>query len=238
MTAARSRDETLTPTPPAGRSPHAGTEAVHPYKLASLLLQYPTEALFAGIGHLEAAAAAVSPRSSARSFGRFVGWLAATAPGEVAQHYVATFDLRRRCSLYLTYHRYGDTRKRGMSLLTFKAAYRAAGFGPPEDELPDYLPVVLEFAALSPRGGTLLRGHRADLEMLRRSLHDAGTPYAELVDAVAATLPRLGRKDLALVRQAFESGPPAEEVGLEPFAPPQYLSGESLSREGGASSDG
>ncbi|HEU5028648.1 MAG TPA: nitrate reductase molybdenum cofactor assembly chaperone [Spirillospora sp.] len=198
---------------------------VDPYKLASVLLQYPTLALFDGLGRLDAAAAATAPRATRDGFARFLRWLRATPPTEVAQHYVETFDLRRRCALYLTYYRYGDTRKRGMAMLTFKAAYRASGFEPSEDELPDYLPLVLDFAALTPRGEKLLRGHRADLELLRRALADAGTPYADVVAAVCARLPRLGRRDLALVGHAWEKGPPEEEVGLEPFAPPGYLDG-------------
>jgi nitrate reductase delta subunit len=43
------------------------------------------------------------------------------------------------------------------------------------------------------------------------------------VDAACAQLPGLGRRDLPLVRQAWEAGPPREDVGLEPFAPPEYL---------------
>ena len=136
---------------------------------------------------------------------------------------MATFDLRRRCALYLTYYRYGDTRKRGMAMLAFKAAYRAAGFEPTRSELPDYLPLVLDFAALHPRGEKLLRAHRADLELLLRALRDAPSPYADIIEAVCAQLPALRRPDQALVRRFWESGPPAEEVGLEPFAPPEYL---------------
>jgi nitrate reductase molybdenum cofactor assembly chaperone len=121
------------------------------YKLASVLLQYPTAALFRGLGELDAFAAATSPRARA-AFARFLAWLRATPPGEVAEHYVQTFDLRRRCALYLTYYRYGDTRKRGMAMLAFKAAYREAGLVPSEHDLPDYLPMVLDFAALCGRG--------------------------------------------------------------------------------------
>ncbi len=194
-------------------------------KLASVLLQYPTAALFDGLGELDAAAARTSPRASREAFARFLRWLRATPPTEVAQHYVETFDLRRRCALYLTYYRYGDTRKRGMSMVAFKAAYRAAGFDPCDDELPDYLPLVLDFADLSPRGRSLLTAHRADLELLRRALEQARTPYAHVVAAVCAQLPGLGRREVAQVRQAWESGPPREEVGLEPFAPPEYLAG-------------
>ncbi|EUA33745.1 nitrate reductase delta subunit [Mycobacterium xenopi 3993] len=112
-----------------------------------------------------------------------------------------------------------------MAMVTFKAAYRDAGFIPSEDELPDYLPMVLDFATLCPRGKRLLSGHRTDLELLRRALISAHSPYADVVAAVIATLPGLGKRELEQVRAAWQSGPPSEEVGLEPFAPPDYLAG-------------
>src|SRR5512146_2187118 len=140
---------------------------VSPYKLASVLLQYPTESMFDGLGQLAEGASAAS-RASREPFGIFLGWLSRTSPDTVARHYVETFDLRRRCALYLTYYRFGDTRKRGMAMLSFKTAYRVAAFVPTDDELPDYLPLVLEFASLSPRGVELLRSRRGDLELLRR----------------------------------------------------------------------
>src|SRR6516164_4099695 len=197
---------------------------VSPFKLASVLLQYPTMALFDGLDYLDATAAG-SSRSSREAFCRFLAWLRVTPPAEVARHYVETFDLRRRCALYLTYYRYGDTRRRGMAMLEFKAAYRAAGFEPVEDELPDYVPMVLDFAAFTSRGQRLLRSHRADLELLRRALAKAESPYEDVVAAVCAQLPRLGRRELSQVLTAFQTGPPREEVGLEPFAPPGYLAG-------------
>ncbi|MGB6452927.1 MAG: nitrate reductase molybdenum cofactor assembly chaperone [Streptosporangiaceae bacterium] len=203
----------------------ASQNPISPYKLASVLLQYPTTALFDGMSELDTAAAQASPRATREAFARFLGWLRATPPTQVGQHYVETFDLRRRCALYLSYYRYGDTRKRGMSMLTFKTAYRAAGLNPSEDELPDYLPMVLDFAALSPGGESLLRAHRADLELLRRGLEQAATPYVDVVAAVCAMLPRLGRREAGLVHAAWQAGPPREEVGLEPFAPPEYLTG-------------
>jgi len=196
---------------------------ISPYKLASVLLQYPTAAVFDGLDVLDAAAAQIPSREGRQAIGEFLGWLRATPPTDVAQHYVETFDLRRRCALYLTYYRYGDTRNRGMAMLTFKTAYRVATFEPTDDELPDYLPLVLEFASLSARGEDLLRSRRADLELLRKALHEAETPYASIVDAVCAQLPRLRRRDLSVVRVHWEKGPPHEDVGLEPFAPPEYL---------------
>jgi nitrate reductase delta subunit len=202
------------------------------YKLASVLLQYPTAALFDGLDQLDAFAAATSPKPAQEAFGRFLRWLRETPQLDVAQHYVETFDLRRRCALYLTYYRYGDTRKRGMAMVIFKTAYRDAGFVPSEDELPDYLPMVLDFAALTARGVRLLHAHRTDLELLRRALVKAETPYANVVDAVGAQLPKLGRRETGQVLKAWEAGPPQEEVGLEPFAPPEYLAGYGADRTG------
>ncbi len=199
-------------------------------KLASVLLQYPTAALLEGIGELDDFAATTSPRQARAAFARFLAWLAATAPADVAQHYVQTFDLRRRCALYLTYYRYGDTRKRGLAMLAFKAAYRDAGFTPSEDELPDYLPMVLDFAALTSRGRRLLRSRRTDLELLRRGLARAESPYQDVVAAVCAQLPRLSRDELGQVLTAWQTGPPGEDVGLEPFAPPDYLAGYGAGR--------
>ena len=203
---------------------------VHPCKLASVLLQYPTAALFEGLDALDAAARS-GPRPFSRPVAGFLAWLRATPPDEVAQHYVATFDLRRRCALYLTYYRHGDTRRRGMAMLAFKAAYRAEGLAPSDAELPDYLPLVLEFAAASPRGEALLRRHRAELELLRTALHEASSPYALVADAVCGLLPRIGRREALLVTRLREQGPPTEDVGLEPFAPPGYLIGQTLPQD-------
>lgn len=202
------------------------------YKLASVLLQYPTAALFDGLDELDAYAAQTTPRTAREALARFLTWLRATPPTEVAQHYVDTFDLRRRCALYLTYYRYGDTRKRGMAMIVFKTAYRDAGFIPSEDELPDYLPMVLDFADLCPRGQRLLHAHRADLELLRRALDKAQSPYAFVAAAICAQLPKLGRREIAQVLAAWESGPPREDVGLEPFAPPEYLAGYGAAAPG------
>lgn len=201
--------------------------SVHPFKLASILLQYPTRALFEGLDALDAANAA-QPSRIQKKLSRFLAWLRETEPVEVAARYVETFDLKRRSVLYLTYYRYGDTRERGMALLDFKRAYREAGLSPTDDDLPDYLPMVLDFAAAFPRGVGLLVEHRCELEILSRGLREANSPYADIIDGISANLPALKRGDLAVVRKLWEGGPPSEEVGVEPFAPPRYLQSPNL----------
>ena len=148
--------------------------------------------------------------------------------GELQAEYVQTFDLRRKCSLYLTYYAYGDTRKRGVALVEFKQAYRNAGLDLTDDELPDHLGVVLEFASSErpqdqEAGLRLLLAHRAGLELLRLALVDGGSAYAGALVAVCATLPPLRGDEREAVARLAAEGPPGEEVGLEPFAPPSYM---------------
>jgi nitrate reductase delta subunit len=144
---------------------------------------------------------------------------------ELAAHFVETFDHRRRCCLYLTYYAHGDTRRRGVALLRFKTAYRRAGLQLAADELPDHLAVVLEFAATADPalGRALLLEHRAGIELLRLALEDASSPYVDVLRAVTATLPPLAGSDREAVMRLAAEGPPAEEVGLAPFAPPEYM---------------
>lgn len=200
-----------------------------PYKLLSVLLRYPDRRLADAHEELSAAVEGL-PRSPQRdSLRRFVAHVAAVTQRELEQEYVETFDLRRRASLYLTYYVHGDTRKRGMALLRLKHLYAAAGLEPTNGELPDYLPLMLEFAALAPAdaGETLLREHRPPLELLRRHLHDAASPYADLLDALCGGLPRLTALEREHVRRLAENGPPDEQVGLQPFAPPEVMPTEA-----------
>src|SRR5699024_11438976 len=142
------------------------------------------------------------------------------------EHYVSTFDFQRTCSLYLTYYRHGDTRARGMALVGLKHTYRSAGYEPPESELPDYLPLLLEFAAAEPESGKrLLVQCQAGLELLRRGLGACDSPYQHVVSAVCATLPAPGKRQRATISKLAAEGPPSEEVGLEPFAPPEAMEG-------------
>ncbi|WP_412519342.1 nitrate reductase molybdenum cofactor assembly chaperone [Actinomadura madurae] len=188
------------------------------WQVASLLLGYPDEQLLARRPLLRRAVAGL-PAPVAEPLGRVLDHLDATAPQDLAADYVATFDHRKRCCLYLTYYAYGDTRKRGMALLRFKQAYDAAGLVLDGGELPDHLAVVLEFAATGDlvQGRRLLLEHRAGLELLRLSLTESGSPWAPVLDAIAATLPPLtGRTEEAVARLIAE-GPPEEEVGLAPY---------------------
>ena len=193
-----------------------------PWALLSYLLRYPDEQ-----ADLAGEVAALPAGPVRESLERFL----AAAPGPA--HYVETFDLRRRNSLYLTYYAHGDTRERGMALLRLKKLYRAAGLPMESRELPDHLTVMLAFAALAPpgHGEALLAQHRPGIELLRLSLHDLDSPYAHVLDAVAACLPPLTVKDRGEVARLAREGPPDEAVGLEPYGPPEAMGQASLAFE-------
>ncbi|MBK5306594.1 MAG: nitrate reductase molybdenum cofactor assembly chaperone [Frankiaceae bacterium] len=188
----------------------------------AVLLRYPDADLLASLD-LVSEAAATLPPAVADPLTRLCNHLQATALEDLQAHYVDTFDLRRRCCLYLTYFSHGDTRKRGMALLRFSHTYRAAGVEFLGGDLPDHVAVVCEFAAtVDPvQGMRLLTEHRAGLEVLRTALVDVGSPYSWVVDALCALLPAASARDLDKARELARSGPPEEEVGLEPYGPPE-----------------
>lgn len=196
------------------------------WQSVSLLLDYPDHDLLSRVGLLRSAANGLPPAIGASLRG-FLDHLEATPLPELQADYVETFDTRRRCNLFLTYFAHGDTRKRGMALLRFKQTYLRSGFELDDAELPDHLCVVLEFAATIDHalGRDLMLDHRAGLELLRLSLHDLGSPWAKLIDAVTATLPPLRGDERDAVRRLAAEGPPEEEVGLAPFAGPQFSPG-------------
>ncbi|MFJ9038316.1 nitrate reductase molybdenum cofactor assembly chaperone [Streptomyces sp. NPDC102406] len=176
------------------------------HQAAALCLTYPDEDLYERLPLVRAAA----PRLAS-----FVDHAEATPLSELAAHYVQVFDFKNRHSLYLTWWRDGDTRRRGMSLVRMKEVYREHGLEFTGEELPDFLPAVLEFSAQA--GPFLLTEHRSGLELLRLALTEHGTPYARVLDAVCASLPGPSPKDRAEALALARSGPPREEVGLEPF---------------------
>jgi len=191
------------------------------WQVASLLLDYPDEGQ--PLDLLDAAVADLPPVVG-EPLSRFLAHRRATPLQQLQEDYVETFDTRRRCTLFLTYFLHGDTRKRGMALLRFKHAFMAAGLEIDDQELPDHLAVVLEFAATADleSGRGLLLDHRAGLELLRLSLTDLGSPYADVVTAVCAGLPALAGDDLEMVRKLAAEGPPDEEVGLTPYGTPGF----------------
>jgi nitrate reductase delta subunit len=185
-------------------------------RAASLLLRYPDAATLSVLPTLTAALDELPP-PVAEPLREVAGHRAQHDPTALAADYVELFDFRRRCCLHLTYYTAGDTRRRGEALVLFAAAYQEAGAQVVDGELPDYLPAVLDLAALDDGGWRLLRENRVGLELLSRALAAQRSVYRNVLDAVTAMLPPAQPGDIAAALRLAQTGPPVEQVGLEPF---------------------
>lgn len=193
---------------------------------ASILLDYPEPRRRE---QFEQVAAAIDslPTEIGTEFRAFLGAVSEMSQGALEAHFTTIFDQKRKCCPYLSYYTTGDTRKRGMALVSFVEAYRAAGWEAEDGELADYLPMVLEFSARSdsPIGGELLASHRDGIEVLRAALETFRSPYTHVVAAVCRSLPEIDDTTRERYLRLVNEGPPTEMVGLAflgalaPFTP-------------------
>jgi nitrate reductase delta subunit len=193
----------------------SGEQRTRAHMLASLLLDYPDDVWFARLPALRAHIDRL-PAALASPLDEFVEIAAAAGQTDWQRRYVATFDLKRKCSLYLSYYATGDTRRRGTALVTFLDAYRAAGWEFDADDLPDYLPAVLEFSARSdsPVAAALIASHREGIEVLRAALEGMDSPWASVVRAITLSLPPIDARTRERFLDLISEGPPTEMVGL------------------------
>jgi nitrate reductase delta subunit len=185
------------------------------HMLASLLLDYPDAEWFARLDAVREHLAGL-PEPIVDAVGGFIDQAQDAGPLAWQRLYVTTFDLKRKCSLYLSYYATGDTRRRGVALVTFLEAYRAAGWEFEADDLPDFLPAVLEFSARSGSdiADALIASHREGIEVLRAALEGLDSPWAALVRAVTLSLPSIDAKTRERFLELINEGPPTETVGL------------------------
>ncbi|TJY71584.1 nitrate reductase molybdenum cofactor assembly chaperone [Arthrobacter sp. CAU 1506] len=190
------------------------------YLAASWCLSYPDEELLGRIPLVRRALAEFPGLD--RTFQDVLQALTTAPLGESQARYVQEFDLNRRHALHLSYWTDGDTRRRGEVLASFKQVYRDSGMLVDlHGELPDYLPMVLEFAATVDldAGRKLLTDYRASLEMLRLALVDDNLPQAAVVQAVCDSLPGRSPADRQEIMKMAGYGPPTERVGLDAYDP-------------------
>ena len=187
---------------------------------ASWCLSYPDEQLIVRVPLMRAA------------LGEFPGALAPFAAVldsldskdlmTLQSHYVQEFDLGKRHALHLSYWTDGDTRRRGEVLGAFKKVYRGSDtLVDTRGELPDFLPMVLEYAATVDvaAGKHLLQQYRPSLELIKFGLLRDNLPHAEIVQAICKTLPGASPADEQAVMRMAGYGPPTESVGLDPYDP-------------------
>jgi nitrate reductase delta subunit len=174
--------------------------------LAALLL-YPDERLMEAlpeiIGILRGPELPPTERDGVQSF---LERLAATDLLEAQSEYVSLFDSSPSLSLYLFGHVHGDSRKRGQAMVDLMEDYRRMGLDMRTDELPDFLPVFLEYASLhQPAQARALLGEIAEVvSLLATRLERRGTPYSAVMRAIQALGSRRADQEVVDARCADE----------------------------------
>lgn len=167
------------------------------YKLLSVLLEYPEQELIDHLPELPERLAECDDTDDAERVAlcEFIDHLATTPLTALQEDYVQTFDMTPEHSLHLTHHLFGDDKNRGPALIDLGELYKDYGVEVQGNELPDYLPLILEFAAYLDDNEAMVFLSDANkvFKVLTDNLNKAGSPYAALLSIVEgrATLTRL-----------------------------------------------
>jgi nitrate reductase delta subunit len=158
------------------------------FKAIALLLSYPDEAHRKAYSAALAAIREENLASATRGLQRLVDQLSTSDLLDLQARYVALFDRGRSVSLNLYEHVHGESRDRGTAMVELKALYAAHGLELSAHELPDYLPVFLEFLSVLPLSkARVLLGEAAHvIEALAERLKRRKSPYAAALAALAS----------------------------------------------------
>ncbi len=185
------------------------------FKAFSALLSYPTESMrqaLPEIGHVIADSPLVPPAQRAELM-RLIEEIGSGDLMSAEERYVDLFDRGRALSLNLFEHLHGDSRDRGQAMVELKRLSEAAGFELATRELPDYLPVLLEYLS------------RRDLAEARELLADCAGILAAICRSLLARRSRYAAVLQALLVIAGERAIDAEKI------PPVFERPETLDRD-------
>lgn len=156
------------------------------FRLASHLLQYPDAVWEDSLEGFRQIAETLGDDEAATSLNRFLHRVIRMGIETLRELYVQTFDFGKKTNLYVTYARHGEQRERGPALIALKQYYTENGFHMVDDELSDYLPLMLEFISIAPLDAakSLISEHRPAIEDIRAHLVKIDSPYVDVFDAI------------------------------------------------------
>lgn len=159
-------------------------------KVLSALLSYPVEDLIAARSELVAVIEqeAVLPQGERAALAALLDELATGDLLEMQERYLLLFDRTRALSLHLFEHVHGESRDRGQAMVDLIKLYEEEGYSPTTAELPDFLPLFLEFASTRPPKAAIeLLGQPAHIfAALRERLRKRGSAYEAVFAALVA----------------------------------------------------
>ena len=158
-------------------------DPIHPLRLLSALLQYPDHDLLSQIEMIETEIEDVPSKEMKKCMNDFLLYLKTHSPIHLQEDYTTAFDMNPSTTLNLTYQLYGDNEKRADMLARLQQRYQDAGYERTTGELPDYLPMMLEFLSVCPdtENTELIWECLRGLEDVVDRLQKAAPPYAALL---------------------------------------------------------
>jgi nitrate reductase delta subunit len=172
------------------------------FKVLAALLVYPERELIESLAEIRAILEAENalPEAERRALGGLIADLGSADLLDAQARYVMLFDQSRSLSLHLYEHSHGESRDRGQAMVNLLQHYRAHGLEPGTAELPDFLPLFLEFLSTRPPDeARALLGQAVEVvALLRARLERRGAPNAAVYRAIAALAP--ARADDAAIR--------------------------------------
>jgi len=123
------------------------TDALH---VLSVLLHYPDEDLLNGLDEIDSLTANLPLSETKSAIQAFIGDLKTQPLIGIQERYTAVFDMDPASTMNMTYHAFGDNEKRAAALAYLQHNYEQAGWARITGELPDYLPLMLEFLSVCP----------------------------------------------------------------------------------------
>lgn len=159
------------------------------YKILSLLLDYPDEALYDALKVMpkELAKEGLLDEEMQKEMTTFIDACSALSLPDWQMIYVGMFDCSKSINLYLFDHIYGDSKERGQAMVNLKEMYEKAGLKMVANELPDYLPLFLEYISLKGsryEAVKLLNDIKPILEKLYKLLDEKKSFYREIIDVL------------------------------------------------------
>jgi nitrate reductase delta subunit len=151
--------------------------------IASFLLQYPDEKWYELLEEVIKETEYIRQDMYVKPIFKFINFAKQCKQLDLAEIYVKSFDFSNKSSLYLTYHLYNDQPERGMAMLKLKQRYAKAGLELTAKDLPDFLPVVLEFASAA-KEEDILKEYETIIKAIFDELSKENSPYLHVLKSV------------------------------------------------------
>lgn len=184
-------------------------------KVLSALLSYPTAGLQAARDELVVVIEheAVLPKADRKALTALIDDLANGDLMDRQERFILLFDRTRALSLHLFEHVHGESRDRGQAMVDLIKVYEDGGYSPTISELPDFVPLFLEFASTrAPAEAVELIGQPAHVfAALRERLRKRKSPY-EAVFAALATLGKTRPDGAMIARLLAEPDPEPDDL--------------------------